>query len=165
MRLVPFSLCSASSLYTGLTEFEYLAQPISSLWLTICVSLNKQDTDWEVRTGNAGSVSFHYSSPLLCSTAWYPFSGRNAHFFVSSIISLFYLVPPFSLSDVLSSSIFISLCSSSHVQMKKSSDDWATCVRGEHTNVCVQGTRRRYVERFKDWKVRMVNCLSVHESH
>lgn len=41
---VPFSLRSASLSYTGVTEFEYLAQPISSLWFTICLSLNKQDT-------------------------------------------------------------------------------------------------------------------------
>ena len=143
MRSPPFSLCSASSPSTGVTEFEYLAQPISSLWFTICLSLNKQDTltgrsELGMQAVSASITALlSFAAQPLGYLAPYPFSGRNSHFFVSIIISLSYLVPPFTLSNVLSSSIFISLCSSSHVEMKKSLDDCSTCVGGQHSKVCV----------------------------
>lgn len=145
VRLVPLSLCSASSLYTGVTEFEYLAQPISSLWFTFCLSLNKQDTltgrsELGMQAVSASIIALlSFVAQPLSYLACIPSQGRNSHFFVSIIISPSHLVPPFTLSDVLSSSIFISLCSSSHVEMKKSSDDCGTCVGGEHSKVCVWG--------------------------
>lgn len=55
--------CSAHS--TVVSKFEYRTQPISSLWFTISLSLNKLDIlTGSSELGNAGSVSFHYSSSV-----------------------------------------------------------------------------------------------------
>lgn len=137
-RLRPCEISTIQVVFSTLAlcwgEFQYLAQSISSLCFTICLSLNKQDT---VTGRSELGMQAMSVSIIALAAAWlpgsYPFSGINCHFSVSIIISLFCLVPPFTLSYVLSS-IFISLCSSSHVEMKKSSED---CIGGEHSEACV----------------------------
>ena len=109
----PLILCSASLPYTGVTEFEYLAQPISSLRLTICLSLNKQDTLTGRSDLGMQAVSASITAPLsfaaqpLGYLARIPFLGRNSHFFVSlsPIKSLPLLFPTFFLPPFLSRSV------------------------------------------------------------
>lgn len=98
MRSVPISLCSASLPYTGVTEFDYPAQPIISLRYTICLSLNKQHTLTGRSELGMQAVSASIIALPFFAATWlpglYPFPGRNSLFFVSVIVSLSYLNPP-----------------------------------------------------------------------
>lgn len=132
-----------------MTGFEYLAQPISSLRRAICLCLNKQDT----LTGRSElgmqqcQLLLQLSSPLQHShhsLTWLCILSQG-EILTPLSLSLYHfpcLVPPFTLSDVLLSPIFISL-------MKKSSDDCGTRVGGQHSKVCAR-VGWGYVVRFKD---------------
>lgn len=166
---MPISLFSASPPYTAVTEFDYVAQSIISLWYTICLFLNKLHN----LTGRSGlgmqAVSVSITALLFHAATWlpgpYPFSGRNSLLFVSVIVSLSYLdLPlysfwhPFSLHFYRT--LFIKSCRDEEILR------WLQHMhrRRAFKSMCAGGGKG-YVECFKDWKVRMVNCLSVHESH
>lgn len=155
--------CSSPLPYMWVTETTYHGL-LSDRGTLICLSLNKPDT----LTGRSEVWMQALSASIIIVATW-PVS------LLEQILSFLCLCHDISLPSSPPSLLlltFFLLPFSSHsvhrVMSWRRNPQMTTALALEESilkySTCA-GEGREYGKCFKDWKVRMVNCLSVHDSH